>query len=82
MSGPKKRAGGHTVTDAPKKTLVMAGKLQARTAAGKPQTTVERAEKAPSAKTPAVTLPDTPAAKREDAKEKILRALKRLHPME
>jgi hypothetical protein len=77
VSGPKKRAGGQTVTDAPKKTLVMAGKLQARTTGTKAQDA-----KAPIAKAPAVTLPDTPAAKREDAKEKILRALKRLHPME
>jgi hypothetical protein len=65
---------GQTV-EAPKKTLVMAGKLQART--GKAQAPTASAEKSP-----AITLPDTPVAKRVDAKEKILRALKRLHPME
>lgn len=60
----------------PKKTLVMAGKRPARTAratAAAPEV-VERPA--------AITLPDTPVAKRADAKEKILRALKRLHPME
>lgn len=74
MSARTKRPGpgaGQALTEAPKKTLVMAGKLQARTAG----------VKAPGAKPP-VTLPDAPAAKREDAKEKILRAFKRLHPME
>lgn len=60
----------------PKKTLVTAGKLRARTA--------KAATEAPAAveKPAAITLPDTPVAKRADAKEKILRALKRLHPME
>jgi hypothetical protein len=68
---------GQTV-EAPKKTLVMAGKLQARTG----RTPAQSPSPASAEKPAAITLPDTPVAKRVDAKEKILRALKRLHPME